>query len=420
MIENVESVNRLGRFRPYPEYKDSEVKWLRNVPVYWDIVQYKYFVDIQNGQDHKHIERNEGYPVIGSGGAFAYASNYLYDGESVLLGRKGTIDKPIYVNGPFWTVDTMYWTKINPSVSGRFAYYLATTIPFEYYSTNTALPSMTKSNLGGHFVNRPPLPEQRAIAAFLDRETGRIDELVAKKERLIELLQEKRSALITHAVTKGLDPNAPMKPSGIEWLGDIPAHWQTMKLNYLFKIKKCIAGKLGYDILAITKGGVKIKDTESGEGQLSKDYSKYQIVMEGDFAMNHMDLVSGFVDISAYHGVTSPDYRVFSLQNEKNFDRYYLYIMQMCYLEKLFYPFGQGSSHIGRWRLPRTQFLQFVFPLPPRKEQKKIAVHLDKEIRAILKLNKKIGDAIEKLKEYRTALISAAVTGKIDVREEAA
>lgn len=91
---------------------------------------YKRLVDIQNGRDHKHVEQDDGYPVIGSGGPFTFASEYLYDGESVLLGRKGTIDKPLYISGRFWTVDTMYWTKIRPGICGRFAYYAATTIPF--------------------------------------------------------------------------------------------------------------------------------------------------------------------------------------------------------------------------------------------------------------------------------------------------
>jgi len=96
----------------YSEYKDSGVAWLGEVPGHWEVVQFKQFVDIQNGADHKHVEQDDGYPVLGSGGCFAYASEYLYDGESVLLGRKGTIDKPLYMMGRFWTVDTMYWTKI--------------------------------------------------------------------------------------------------------------------------------------------------------------------------------------------------------------------------------------------------------------------------------------------------------------------
>jgi type I restriction enzyme S subunit len=161
----------MSAYRPYPKYKPSGVEWLGDVPDGWEVVQLKNFVNIQNGADHKHVEQADGYPVMGSGGIFAYASEFLYDGESVLLGRKGTIDKPLHVTGRFWTVDTMYWTKINPSASGRFTYYTALTIPFGYYSTNTALPSMTKGNLASHLVAKPPLPEQHQIAAFLEATT---------------------------------------------------------------------------------------------------------------------------------------------------------------------------------------------------------------------------------------------------------
>ena len=117
----------------------------------------------------------------------------------------------------------MYWTKIANDACGRFVYYSARTLPFDYYSTNTALPSMTKGCLHSHRTALPPLCEQAAIAAFLDRETAKIDELVGEQRQLIELLKEKRQAVISHAVTKGLNPHAPMKPSGIEWLGDVPS-----------------------------------------------------------------------------------------------------------------------------------------------------------------------------------------------------
>ncbi|MBO7820333.1 restriction endonuclease subunit S [Burkholderia pseudomallei] len=136
----------------YARYKESGVPWLGDLPAHWRVSPFKHLVDIQNGADHKSVEQPDGFPVIGSGGPFTFASDYLYDGEAVLLGRKGTIDKPLYVTGKFWTVDTMYWSKIQPGTCGKFAYYTALTIPFGYYSTNTALPSMTKSALNAHLV----------------------------------------------------------------------------------------------------------------------------------------------------------------------------------------------------------------------------------------------------------------------------
>ena len=185
--------------------KPSCIEWLGDVPEHWDVVQFKQFVDIQNGTDHKHVEQVEGYPVLGSGGVFTYASDFLYDGESVLLGRKGTIDKPLHIQGRFWTVDTMYWTKISDKVSGRFTYYLALTIPFDFYSTNTALPSMTKGALNSHRVAFPPRVEQIQIAAFLDNEASKMDALTAAAHHVIDLLKERRTALISAAVTGQID-----------------------------------------------------------------------------------------------------------------------------------------------------------------------------------------------------------------------
>ncbi|AKV95762.1 hypothetical protein ACP86_06095 [Marinobacter sp. CP1] len=111
------------------------------------------------------------------------------------------------------------------------------------------------------------------------------------------------------------------KPSGIDWIAEIPDHWKIKKFKHLFRIKKEIVGELGHEVLSITQKGVKVKDIESGEGQISSDYTKYQLVAAGDFAMNHMDLLTGYVDISPFDGVTSPDYRVFRLEDRNAYNR---------------------------------------------------------------------------------------------------
>jgi type I restriction enzyme S subunit len=201
------------------------------------------------------------------------------------------------------------------------------------------------------------------------------------------------------------------KDSGVEWLGEVPEHWEIKRIKRLFEIKKRISGFTGYDVLSITQQGIKIKDIESGDGQLSMDYSKYQFVEIGDFAMNHMDLLTGYVDLSIYFGVTSPDYRVFTIRNSQaSFDRYFLYLLQVGYRNKIFYAFGQGSSQLGRWRFPTEQFNKFEFPNPPANEQKKIANFLDQEITKIDDLIAESTNVIALLKEKRQALISHAVT----------
>ena len=225
----------MSKFKLYPEYKDSGIDWLGKVPEHWKIGRLKHLATIRNGRDHALVEAECGpYPVIGSGGQFSRATSYLYDGVSVLFGRKGTVDKPLYVKGRFWTVDTMFYSEINHSIADdKYLFYCALTIPFDYYATNTALPSMTQRELSNHAMNIPPKKEQAQVALFLDHETARMDELIAEQKRLIELLKEKRQTVISHAVTKGLDPNAPMKDSGIEWLGEVPEHWDIKKQKRL-------------------------------------------------------------------------------------------------------------------------------------------------------------------------------------------
>lgn len=200
------------------------------------------------------------------------------------------------------------------------------------------------------------------------------------------------------------------KDSGINWLNNIPTHWGLVRFKNIFKIQKRIAGVLGHDVLSITQRGVKVKDTESGDGQLSMDYSKYQLVYKNDFAMNHMDLLTGYVDISSFNGVTSPDYRVFTLDDKKQHPKYFLYLLQLCYIAKIFYPLGQGAAQIGRWRLPTEAFNEFVAPTPSYDEQQSIVAFLDHETAKIDALIEKQQRLIELLKEKRQAVISHAVT----------
>jgi type I restriction enzyme S subunit len=201
----------------------------------------------------------------------------------------------------------------------------------------------------------------------------------------------------------------------VEWLGAVPGSWSTRKARWVCEIKKRIAGKLGFDVLSITQKGVRVKDTESNDGQISMDYSKYQLVEPGDFAMNHMDLLTGFVDVSPVAGVTSPDYRVFSIRDTALCEpRYFLYLFQNGYTNKIFYAYGQGSSQFGRWRMPTEQFNDFIFPLPTPNEQRAISTFLDRETAKIDALVEEQQRLIELLKEKRQAVISQAVTKGLD------
>ena len=167
------------------------------------------------------------------------------------------------------------------------------------------------------------------------------------------------------------------KDSGVKWIGEIPSHWDTKQFRRFFLIKKNVANCLGYDVLSVTQKGLKVKDIESNEGQMANDYSKYQIVEVGDFVMNSMDLLTGYIDCAKQKGVTSPDYKSFRVRQAINLNKqYYLYIFQLCYKGRIFYNLGRGVSNKGRWRLPSENLNRFMLPVPPLYEQQAIVDYL--------------------------------------------
>lgn len=186
---------------PDAPMKDSGVDWIGEIPEQWVVKKMKTFARIKNGVDYKHVETENGYPVYGSGGQFTNASSFLYEGEAVLLGRKGTIDKPLYVNEAFWTVDTMFYAICNSTVLTKFVYYCATTIPFKFYSTATALPSMTQTDLLNHKFAVPNKHEQSQIVNYIENKSAELDEAVILQQRQIEKLKEYKTTLINSAVT---------------------------------------------------------------------------------------------------------------------------------------------------------------------------------------------------------------------------
>lgn len=261
----------------------------------------------------------------------------------------------------------------------------------------------------------PPIKEQKRISAFLLEQETKVDALIANVQAQIEKLKAYKQSVITETVTKGLDPNAPMKDSGVEWIGVINSSYAVNPIKSIFKIKKDIIGREPETVLSITQNGLKIKNISENEGQMANSYANYQIVNIGDFAMNHMDLLTGGIGISEYEGVTSPDYRVFVKKNPDYNSRYFLYLFEMYYRNKIFYAFGQGAANIGRWRLPAQNFNTLDIPVPPVDEQHKIAKYLDGKCSQINKLIEIKQKKIEKLVEYKKSLIYEYVTGKKEV-----
>lgn len=263
----------------------------------------------------------------------------------------------------------------------------------------------------------PSVPEQERIAAFLDAECAEIDAVLEKTRASIEEYKKLKQAVITQAVTKGIRGDRPMKDSGSVWFEEIPCNWVMKRIKYLFHIKKDIAGKEGYTVLSITQRGIQPKDLSKNEGQIAANYSQYQLLAPGDFAMNHMDLLTGWVDISKYSGVTSPDYRVFVLDDvEKNDSSYYLYLMQMCYFNRIFYGLGQGVSGMGRWRLQADKFLNFPVVVPPVDEQKEIVSYLNEKCKQLDMLIRNKQQYLIEIENYKKSLIYEYVTGKKEVK----
>lgn len=191
---------------PNVPMKDSGVEWIGLLPQDWKIGRLRHLVTFHNGREITKGESGE-FPVYGSGGIFAWSDKVQNSAEnwSVLFGRKGSIDKPLLVQGPFSCVDTMYWTTVSPEADPRFVHFVAQSLPYAAVATQTALPSMTSSALKGLRVPIPTLSNQIAIATKLENETSAIDSLIGKAQGAVQLLKERRQALITQVVTGKLD-----------------------------------------------------------------------------------------------------------------------------------------------------------------------------------------------------------------------
>ena len=414
-------------FPKYPQYKSSGVSWIGDVPLMWSIGRLKHLLRIRGGQDYKVVESTDptDIPVIGSGGQFTYATTHLYDGESVLLGRKGTIDKPLYIRGKFWTVDTMFYTEVLPKTSGRYAYYAATTIPFSLYSTNTALPSMSQFDLANHALPLPIYSEQSQIARFLDHETAKIDALISEQERLIALLQEKRQAVISHAVTKGLDPSVPMKDSGVEWLGEVPEHWHVARIKNFAKIESghtpdkkkeeywvdCAIPWVSLNDSKQLKKVDYIADTSIKVNDLGIANSSARLLPAKAVVFTR-DASIGLSAITTRPMAVSQHLIAWLCVENKLLPEFLLLVFYAMEREFERYTFGATIKTIGM-----DDVRSLTAAIPPIEEQRQLAKWAFGKTETLQSDLNAAEKTILLLKERRSALISAAVTGKIDVRD---
>ena len=416
-----------SKYTAYPEYKNSGVEWLGEIPKNWNVTRLKHLAQIKNGQDYKGVEAASGYPVMGSGGQFTYATTFVYDKESVLLGRKGTIDKPLYINEPFWTVDTMYYTVINKGIPAKYLHYLALTIQFDRYSTNTALPSMTQEHLGNYIFGIPVSEQERVqIANFLDHETGNIDTLIEEQKTLIRLLQEKRQAVISHAVTKGLNPDVPLKDSGVEWLGQVPEHWEVNTISQ--SSRKITNGYVGPTRDILVESGIPyVQATHIKNGKVNFDNAYFvtepwsqkhakSILKKDDVLIVQTGAGTGDVGLvlEEQEGYNCHALIIVQPVKKRMSGEFLSSVLSSSYGYAVLYSIRTGGMH-PHLNCGEVKFVRV--PCPPLDEQLEINVYLQGIRDKFSDLKVQAEKQIILLQERRTALISAAVTGKIDVRD---
>ncbi|MEW6245826.1 MAG: restriction endonuclease subunit S [Nitrospirota bacterium] len=309
----------------------------------------------------------------------------------------------------------------------QFCYYVLSTVRtrLEAVATGSTYDAVTAAEVGDLTALLPPQFEQRTIAAFLDRETAKIDALVAKKKRLIELLREKRTALITHAVTKGLDPTVPLKDSGVEWLGKIPAHWEVKRLKHVAKEPLQYGASEASEfndpeqprfirITDIDETGRLREDTFRS---LPQEIARPYLLKRGDLLLARSGATVGktFLYQESWGKACYAGYLIrFRTNNAVCTPEFVSYFtLSSAYWSWLSGTFIQATIQ----NVSAERYANLTVTLPPIEEQQEIMSFLDRETAKLDALIAKVREGIEKLKEYRIALISAAVTGKIDVRE---
>ncbi len=411
----------------YPNYKDSGVEWLGEVPGHWEVKRLKRNLSLLTEKTDRRenpvaLENIEGWTgrFIPTESEFQ-GDGIAFDAGDILFGKlRPYLAKAYRAESPGEAVGDFHVLRPSPEIDSHFAQYQILNREFiaivDGSTFGSKMPRASWEFVGGMKVTTPPLPEQTQIAAFLDRETAKIDELVAEQRRLMELLKEKRQAVISHAVTRGLNPHAPLKPSGIEWLGDVPEHWELKATKRLFRVVvEPAPDDNDHELLSIyTAIGVRPRKDLEAKGNKATTTDGYWMVRKGDLIVNKLLAWMGAIGISDYDGVTSPAYDILRKRVPLE-PRYYDFLFRcgICFAE--FRRYSRGIMDM-RLRLYFDELGQLVMPYPPEAEQLEIVRFLQVELTRFDALSTEAQRAIDLLQERRTALISAAVTGQIDVR----
>ena len=426
----------MAKYKAYLQYKDSGVEWLGEIPIDWSLKKAKYiFQKVQrpprnidsvvtafrDGQvtlrTNRRIDgftnsiKEIGYQGVRSGDLMIHAM----DGFAGAIGISDS-------DGKCSPVCSVCIPWIKQSVNMLFYGYLVRQLAVTDFILSLAKGIRERSTefrfseFSGLVLAIPSKDEQDKIVAFLKHETQKIDRLISKQQQLIELLKEKRHAVISHVVTKGLNPNVPMKDSGVEWVDSIPFHWEVMPTFSICEasMKKNYDG-IESNVLSLSYGKIIPRNVDTNYGLLPESFNTYQIVECRDIILRLTDLQNDKnslrVGLVKQKGIITSAY--LKLKSKSRISPDFLYQLLHSYdTTKVFYGMGGGL----RQSMKFEDFRRLPLLLPPTNEQKKIAVFLDQETTKIDNLLEKQQQIIQLLQERRTALISAAVTGKIDVR----
>lgn len=393
--------------------KDSGVRWIGKIPTKWTIAKAKNCVEIQNGSDPK----TEGsIPVYGSGSMSFKTCGEYKEGPSVLIGRKGaTLHIPHYISSKFWNVDTAFNVYSKSIFDLKYYFYCAHVFDYTLYMSQTTLPSMTQTAYENMFLPLPTKEEQYAIANQLDQICAEIDAVLEKTRASIEEYKKLKQAVITQAVTKGIRGDRPMKDSGIEWIGDIPAEWDVIRVKQLLKERNERSKEGKEEPLSMSQkvGLVPTKFLESIPNMASS-FVGAKLAYVDDLVFNKLKAHLGVFSVSRYDGLVSPDYAVYCSTGKSNL-KYLEYIFKtpQCIGE-----FRKKSTGIaaGLMRLYTEGLFSIYLPYPALSEQEEIAEYLNEKCADIDALIAKKQQYLTEIENYKKSLIYEYVTGKKEVK----
>jgi len=386
-----------------------------HIPKSWTVARLKHFLHVQSGDMiSAEEETTEGIPIIGGNGVRGYTDKSNSRGPALVIGRVGAHCGCIHlVSSDFWASEHALVVYPRRYFNLRFARYLLEVLDFNSQAIRTAQPLINTGIVENTIGAFPPERQQLLIADFLDRETARLDALVAAKEWLLELLAEKRRALITRAVTRGLNPDVPLRDSGVSWLGQIPEHWETERAKWLFHERDERSESGEEELLTVShltgitprsEKDVNMFEAETTEG--------YKLCYPGDLVINTLWAWMGAMGVSSIHGIVSPAYNVYT-PNERLDPAYVDALVRIPVFAQEATRFSKGVWS-SRLRLYPDGLFEIWMPVPPLEEQRTIVAHIWAETAKLNALRKAAERTIGLLKERRAALIAAAVTGKIN------